>query len=260
MSDLQGCVAVITGAASGLGLAFSEALSAQGANLVLADINEVDGRSAQQRITAAGGVAIFQMADISRRQEARALVDAAVTRFGHIDILINNAGLQHISPLHEFDEDRWDYLISVMLTGPFLLTRYALPHMMARKQGRIINIGSIHSLVASEYKSAYVAAKHGLLGLTKVTALEGGPHNVTCVAVCPSYVRTPLVERQIAAQARQHNLPESEVTEQIMLAPASIKRLIEPSEIGALILYLCGSTAQAITGTAISIDCGWTAR
>lgn len=203
---------------------------------------------------------MFQKADISRRQEARALVDAAVTRFGRIDIFINNAGLQHISPLHKFDEDRWDYLISVMLTGPFLLTKYALPHMMAQKQGRIINIGSIHSLVASEYKSAYVSAEHGLLGLTKVTALEAAPYNITCVAICPSYVRTPLVEKQIAAQANQHNLVEDEVIEKIMLAPAAIKKLIEPSEVAALILYLCSDAARAITGTAISIDCGWTAR
>jgi 3-hydroxybutyrate dehydrogenase len=220
----------------------------------------VAGRDAAERISAAGRVATFHKADISKRQEARGLMDAAMARFGRIDILINNAGIQHLSPIHEFDEDKWDQLIAVMLTGPFLTTKYALPQMMAQKRGRIINISSFHGLVASEFKSAYVTAKHGLIGFTKALALEGAPHNVTAVAVCPSYVRTPLVEKQIAAQAQRHRIPESEVVQRIMLAPAAIKRLLEPQEVAALIVYLCSDAAQAITGTAISIDCGWTAR
>jgi 3-hydroxybutyrate dehydrogenase len=243
-----------------MGLAFAEALASQGANVVIADIDETGGRSASERIAARGGLSVFHKADISKRQDASGLIEAAIERFGRIDILINNAGLQHLSSIHEFDEDRWDYLIGVMLTGTFLLTKYALPHMMAHKQGRIINISSFHGLVASEYKSAYVAAKHGVIGFTKVLALEGAPHNITAVAVCPSYVRTPLVEKQVSAQARQHNIPESEVIEKIMLAPAAIKRLLEPSEVAALVVYLCSDAARAITGTAISIDCGWTAR
>lgn len=259
-NSFEGRVAVITGAASGMGLAFAEALSSKGVNVMIADLDEAAGRNAAAKISATGRAAAFQGADISKRQEARGLIDAAMARFGRIDILINNAGIQHISPIHEFDEDKWDHLIAVMLTGPFLTTKFAVPYMMAQKRGRIINISSFHGLVASEFKSAYVAAKHGVIGFTKVLALEGAPHNITAVAVCPSYVRTPLVEKQVAAQAQQHNIPESEVIQKIMVAPAAIKRLLEPQEVAALIVYLCSDAAQAITGTAISIDCGWTAR
>ncbi len=258
--SLQGRVVVITGAASGMGLAFAEALSSRGASVVIGDLDEVGGQAAAEKISAAGRMALFHKADISKRQEARGLIDTAVARFGRIDILINNAGIQHVSPIHEFDEDRWDHLIGVMLTGTFLMTKYALPHMMTQERGRIINISSFHGLVASEYKSAYVAAKHGVIGFTKVLALEGAPHNITAVAVCPSYVRTPLVEKQVAAQAKQHNISETEVIQKIMLAPAAIKRLLDPSEVAALIVYLCSDAAQAISGTAVSIDCGWTAR
>jgi len=149
----------------------------------------------------------------------------------------------------------------VMLTGTFLCTKYALPPMMAQRRGRIINISSIHGLVASEFKCAYTAAKHGVIGFTKVLALEGAPHNITAVAICPSYVRTPLVERQIKEQAERHHIPEGEVIEKIMLAPAALKRLLEPREVADLVVYLAGSdAAQAITGSALTIDCGWTAR
>jgi 3-hydroxybutyrate dehydrogenase len=257
---LNGRVAAITGAASGMGMAFAEALSSEGAAVVIADMDEARGSEVAQRITASGRNALFRVTDVSKRREARALIEAAVAHFGRLDILINNAGLQHISPIEEFDEDRWDHLISVMLTGTFLTSRYALPQMKAQKRGRIINISSIHGLVASEFKSAYVAAKHGVLGFTKVLALEGAPYNITAVAVCPSYVRTPLVEKQIALQAQHHGIPADEVVQNIMLAPAAIKRLIEPSEVAALIVYLCSDAAQVITGTALSIDCGWTAR
>ena len=257
---LKGRVAVITGAASGLGLAFAEALSAEGANVVMGDIDEAKGQAAAERISAAGPAALFYKADVSKRQEARTLIEAAVAKFGRIDILINNAGFQHVSPIHEFDEDRWDDMIGVMLTGTFLMTRYVLPHMMTERRGRIINISSTHGLVASEFKSAYVSAKHGVLGFTKVLALEGAPYNITAVAVCPSYVRTPLVEKQIAAQAELHRIPPGEVIEKIMLAPAAVKRLLEPSEVAALVVYLASDAAQGITGTAIAMDCGWTAR
>jgi 3-hydroxybutyrate dehydrogenase len=258
--ELTGRVAVITGAASGMGLAFAETMAAGGASVVLADLDEVKGRTAADKINAAGQAALFCRADIAKRDDAAALVDTAVRHFARLDILINNAGLQYLAPIHEFPEDKWDQLIGVMLTGPFLTTKYALPHMMAQKRGRIINISSFHGLVASEYKSAYVAAKHGLIGFTKVLALEGAPHNIGAVAVCPSYVRTPLVEKQIAEQARRHGIAESEVIAKIMLAPAAVKRLLEPSEVAALIVFLCSDAASAITGTTISIDCGWTAR
>jgi 3-hydroxybutyrate dehydrogenase len=251
---------VITGAASGLGLAFAEALANEGATVVIGDVDQAGGEAAVRKISSAGHRALFCKTDVSKRQEARALIDAAVTNFGRLDILINNAGLQHVSPIHEFDEDRWDILIGVMLTGTFLTTRYALPQMRSQKQGRIINISSIHGLVGSEFKSAYCAAKHGIIGFTKVLALEGAPYNITTVAVCPSYVRTPLVEKQIAVLAERHGMPPNEVTTNIMLAPAAIKRLMDPAEVAALIVYLCSDVAQVITGAAIPIDCGWTAR
>jgi 3-hydroxybutyrate dehydrogenase len=258
--SLAGRVAIVTGAASGLGLAFSQALAAEGTAVVLADFNEEKGMVAAQKIGDTGQKATFFQADISKRASARGLVDAAVAQYGRVDILINNAGIQHISPIHDFPEDEWDRLINVMLTGTFLTTKYTLPYMIAQKHGRVINISSIHGMVASEYKSAYVAAKHGVIGFTKVLALEGAPNNITAVAVCPSYVRTPLVENQIAAQAKQHKMSEAEVVEKIMLAPAAIKRLLEPQQVAALIVYLCSEAAEAITGATIPFDYGWTAR
>ena len=173
---------------------------------------------------------------------------------------MNNAGLQHIDPITEFAEERWNYLIGVMLTGPFLTTKYAFPHMQAQKRGRIINISSTQGLVSSEFKCAYVSAKHGLLGLTKVTALEGAPHNITAVAVCPCYIRTPLAEKQIAGLAKFHGLSEQEVVEKFMVGPAALKRLLEPQEVAALVVYLATDVAQFITGSAVPIDGGWTAR
>lgn len=257
---LNNRTAVVTGAASGLGLAFARALSAQGAQIVIADVDETRGLAAEGELSGDGRRAWFQKTDVSNRDDARRLIEASVERFGSLDILINNAGLQHVSPIHEFDEDRWDYLIGVMLTGTFLTSRYALPHMMSAGQGRIINIASVHGLVASEFKSAYIAAKHGVVGFTKALAVEGAPHNITAVAVCPSYVRTALVAKQIDDQAKLHGIPPAEVEEKIFLAPSPIKRMIEPSEVASLVTFLCCDAARAITGTAISIDCGWTAR
>jgi 3-hydroxybutyrate dehydrogenase len=258
---LEGKVAVITGAASGMGLAFAEALAEQGCQIALADLSEEAGKAAEQKLLAAGANCFFHKTDVSSGRDARALIEATMEKFGRVDILINNAGIQHLAPIHEFDEEKWNQLIAVMLTGTFLCTKYALPPMMAQKRGRIINISSIHGLVASEFKSAYTAAKHGVIGFTKVLALEGAPHNITTVAICPSYVRTPLVEKQIKEQAERHHIPESEVIGKIMLAPAAVKRLLEPREVADLVVYLCASeAAQAITGSALSIDCGWTAR
>lgn len=259
--NLKGKSAIITGAASGMGLAFSEALSAQGTQIALADLNEAAGMAAVQKISTTGANCFFHKTDVSSSRDARALVDATMEKFGRVDILINNAGIQHLAPIHEFDEDKWNHILSVMLTGTFLCTKYALVPMMAQKRGRIINMSSIHGLVGSEFKSAYTAAKHGIIGFTKVLALEGGPHNITAVAICPSYVRTPLVERQISELAERHHIPESEIVEKIMLAPAALKRLLKPREVADLVVYLCASdAAQAITGSALTIDCGWTAR
>ena len=251
-------LAIVTGSASGLGLAFAEALAGEGARVAMADLSEKSGQAAAKKINDAGGECFFKRTDISKSSDVSALVDATVENFGRLDILINNAGLQHIAPIHEFEEDQWDRLIGVMLTGTFLSTKYALPHMIARKQGRVINISSALGHVGVECKAAYVAAKHGVLGFTKVVALEGAAHNITAVAVCPSYVRTPLMENQIAAQARSQGIPEDEVVKKIMLEPAALKRLLEPREVAELIVFLTSDAAQAITGSAVNIDCGWT--
>ena len=181
-------------------------------------------------------------------------------RSGPIDILVNDAGLQHIAPIESFPIDRWRYLIDVMLVAPFVLTRAVLPDMYTRGWGRIINLGSIHSLVASPNKSAYTAAKHGLLGLDRATALEGGPHGVTANAICPAYVRTPLVERQMANLAESEGVPLDQVVERVMLAPAAVKRLIEPEDVARYAAFLCSNEAASITGSAQVIDGGWTAR
>lgn len=247
-------VAVITGAASGIGLAVAEALAAGGYRLVMADINAESGKREADRLDA-----YFIHADLSDRAACKALIDATIAKYGTLDVLINNAGIQHVSPVEDFPEDKWDFMIRLMLTAPFLLTKYAWPHMKASGWGRVINISSVHGLRASEFKSAYISAKHGVMGLTKTTALEGGPHGITVNAICPAYVRTPLVDNQIDAQAATHNIPREEVINSIMLKKAAIKRMIEPGEIGAAVLYLCSDAAGCMTGTDFTIDCGWTA-
>ncbi|MHB1005713.1 MAG: 3-hydroxybutyrate dehydrogenase [Chloroflexota bacterium] len=254
--DLSGRAALVTGAASGIGRAIAEDLAAHGATVLLADLDETAGQAVAARLPGA----LFQRADISSRADCQALVARAVEAWGGVDILVNNAGLQHVSPVEEFPEDRWEYLLRVMLVAPFLLTRYALPGMYARGWGRIVNIASIHGLVASPFKSAYVSAKHGLLGFTKTVALEAGSKGVTVNAVCPGYARTPLVERQVVDQARVNGLSEQEVVRKIMLEPAAIKRLVEPREVAAYVTFLCSEAAGCITGGAQTIDCGWTAR
>jgi 3-hydroxybutyrate dehydrogenase len=258
--QLKGRIAIVTGAAMGLGKAIAKAMAGEGATVVVDDIDEASGRAVAQSIVEAGGQAVFQPGDVSKVDDVRELISTTVERYKRIDILVNNAGLQHIAPIPEFTEERWNHLIGVMLTGPFLTTKYAFPHMQAQKRGRIINISSTQGLVSAEFKCAYVAAKHGVLGLTKVTALEGAPHGITAVAVCPCFIRTPLAEKQIAGQAKFHGMSEQEVVEKIMLAPAALKRLLEPEEVAALVVYLATDVAQCITGSAVPIDCGWTAR
>jgi 3-hydroxybutyrate dehydrogenase len=223
-------VAVVTGAASGIGLAVSEALAGADYKVVMADVNAAAGQREAARLGA-----YFVQADLTDRAACKALIDAAVTQFGSVEVLVNNAGIQHVSPVEDFPEDKWNFMISLMLTAPFLLTKYAWPHMKAKGWGRIINISSVHGLRASEFKSAYISAKHGIMGLTKTTALEGGPHGITVNAICPAYVRTPLVDNQIDAQAATHGIPREEVIGSIMLKKAAIKKMIEPSEIGAAV-------------------------
>ncbi len=253
--DLAERTAIVTGAASGIGRAVADDLAAHGARVLLADL-VADG----DRVAGTIPRALFQRADVSSREDCRALVDRAVKEWGRLDILVNNAGLQHVSPIEEFPEDRWEYIVQVMLVGAFYLTKYAIPHMYEREWGRVVNISSLHGLVASPFKSAYISAKHGLNGLTKTVALEAAGKGVTVNAVCPSYVRTPLVEKQIADQARVNGITEEQVVREIMLAPAAIKRLLEPSEVAAYVTFLCSDAASGITGATQLIDCGWTAR
>jgi 3-hydroxybutyrate dehydrogenase len=247
-------VAVVTGAASGIGLAVAEALASENYRVVMADVNTEAGQREADRLGAH-----FVHADLTDRSACKALVDAAVAKFGSVEVLINNAGIQHVSPVEDFSEDKWDFIISLMLTAPFLLTKYAWPHMKKAGWGRVINISSVHGLRASEFKAAYISAKHGMMGLTKTTALEGGPHGITVNAICPAYVSTPLVENQIDAQAATHGIPREEVISNIMLKKAAIKKMIEPKDIGAAAIYLCSDAAGCMTGTDFTIDCGWTA-
>jgi 3-hydroxybutyrate dehydrogenase len=256
MTQLEGKVAIVTGAASGIGLAIARDFAAHGIHVTLSDIDVEGGRAAAASLPHAR----FQAADMTDSQAIQQLVQETLKAQGHIDILVNNAGIQHVAPITEFPEAKWRQIIDLMLTAPFLLTKAVLPGMYERKWGRIINIASVHALRASAFKSAYVSAKHGLLGLTRVTALEAAEYGVTCNAICPSYVRTPLVEKQIADQARIHNIPESEVVEKIMVAEGAIHRLLEPDEVAQLATYLCTDAASAITGSAQVIDCGWTAH
>lgn len=247
-------VAMITGGASGIGLAIAARLGQDGCKVVIVDVDAAAGAAA-----AAGIDGHFLPADLSRRADCRRVVEEARSLCGPIDILINNAGFQKIDAIDVFDEDVWDRMLAVMLTAPFLLIRYAWPDMKARGRGRVVNISSIMGKVGAPFKAGYVSAKHGLIGLTRAAALEGGEHGITVNAVCPAFVRTPLVEKQIADQARTRGLALDQVVRDVMLAPAAIKRLIEPSEVADLVAYLCSDAAAAVTGADWTIDVGWTA-
>ena len=247
-------IAIVTGAASGIGLAVSTELKKSGAVVVMADINEEKLKEEAARIKCE-----YFSCDLSKRDGCKSLVDHTVGKFGKVGILVNVAGVQTVSPIDEFPEDKWDFIIALMLSAPFYLTKYVWPSMKKEKWGRIINISSIHGLVASEYKSAYVSAKHGLMGLTKTTGLEGGPLGITVNAICPAYVKTPLVDNQIAEQAKTHGISEDDVITDIMLVKSSIKKLIEPSEIAGIVKFLCSDAAAGMTGSAIVVDGGWTA-
>ena len=248
-------VAVVTGGANGIGAAISKTLAAKDYKVMIAYRDAVTGKAFAEAINAT-----FFQVDLSEKSACKELIEATVDQLGSVDILVNNAGFQHISPLVEFPEDVWNNMMNVMLNAPFLLTKYAWPHMQKNQWGRIINMASIHSLVASANKSAYVTAKHGLIGLTKAAALEGGANGITVNAISPAYVRSALVEKQLAAQAKANNISENEVLEQILLKNSSVKRLIEPQEVADLVLMLCSENSKSITGSNLTIDGGWTAQ
>ena len=248
-------VALVTGAGSGIGIAIARRLRLDGLQVAALDLD-----CPQARETAAAEGFTFIGADLSRREECRRAVAEVTRQLGQLDVLVNNAGFQHIDPIPDFPEDTWDAMIAVMLTAPFLLSKYAWSHLCRSGQGRIINVASIHGHVASPFKSAYISAKHGLIGLTRTSALEGGERGLTANAICPGYVRTPLVEGQIADQARTRGLSPEEVVSRVMLEGAAIKRLLEPDDVAALASYVASEAAWGMTGAALDLDLGWTAR
>ncbi len=247
-------VCLITGAASGIGLAISKEFAKEGARVMMVDINEEKLKEESKKI----GANYFK-ANLTEREDNKKVVEVTVEKYGKIDILINVAGIQHVASIEDFPEDKWDFIISLMLTSPFLLTKYSWPYMKDQNWGRVINLNSIHGLVASEYKSAYVSAKHGLTGLTKTAGIEGGKYGITVNSINPAYVRTPLVDDQIADQAKNHGISEEEVVQDIMLEKSFVKKLIEPESIFDIVKLLCSETGDHITGSTISIDGGWTA-
>ena len=246
--DLSGRRALVTGGASGIGAAIARAFAEAGATVTVADLNAEGAQTLADEI---GGRA--WAVDLS---DTAALADLRLD----VDILVNNAGIQHVSPIEDFAPERFSFMLRLMLEAPFLLIRAALPGMYERGFGRMLNVSSVHGIRASAYKSAYVTAKHGLEGLSKTTALEGGPRGVTSVCIDPGYVRSPLVEKQLADQARAHGIPESEVLETVLLQDAAIKRLVEPSEVASLALWLAGPDAAMVTGTSYVMDGGWSAH
>jgi 3-hydroxybutyrate dehydrogenase len=241
--------ALVTGAGSGIGRAIAERLERDGARVLAVDL----------RPDANGPGDPFE-ADLSTPAGNRAAVDAALERLGGLDAVVASAGFQHVAPIDEFPEERWDALLAVLLTSPFLLARYAWEALGESGDGRFLAVASVHGLVASPYKAGYVAAKHGLLGLVKVLALEGAEHGIAATAICPGYVRTPIVESQIDAQSRATGVPPERVVEEVLLAPQAVKRLLEPEDVAETAAFLLGPGGRAFTGAPVVMDLGWTAR
>jgi 3-hydroxybutyrate dehydrogenase len=241
--------AIVTGAASGIGRAIAQRLSDDGVGVLSVDLHPDEG-----------GPGHAFAADLTSRAGNRASVDAALERFGRLDAIVANAGFQHVAPVADFPEEQWDALLSLLLTSPFLLAKYGWDALKGSGRGRFVVVASVHGLVASPFKAAYVAAKHGAVGLVKTLALEGAEHGITATAVCPGFVRTPLVEAQIAAQAEAHGVPEERVLEDVILAPHAVKRLIEPDEVAGVVAFLLGPGGGAFSGAPIPMDLGWSAR
>ena len=262
MGALSGKSAIVTGSTSGIGLAIAQALAGAGADITM---NGLGGRDEIEAKRAAlerdfNVAAIYCDADMTRPPEIVRMVRDAAEHFGSVDILVNNAGIQHVAPIEEFPPEKWDEIIAVNMSSAFHATRAALPGMRERGWGRIINLASAHGLVASPYKSAYVTAKHGVIGLTKTVALETAQDGITCNAICPGYVRTPLVEGQIPDTARVRGISEDEVVRDVMLAGQPTKRFVGLDELGGFVVFLCSGHAASITGAALQIDGGWTVQ
>ena len=262
MKQFQGRTALVTGSTSGIGRAMATAFAAHGANVMLngfGDASEIEALRAD--LEKSHGVEVrYHGADMTKPPEIADMVKAAESAFGAVDILVNNAGIQHVAPVHEFPLDKWDAIIAINLSSAFHATRAALPGMKERKRGRVINMGSIHSLIASPFKSAYTAAKHGLVGFTKALALEVAEEGITANVICPAYARTAIVDNQIADQAKVHGIPADQVIRDILLANQPTRQFVKLEELTALAIFLASDAAASITGAAISIDGGWTAR
>jgi 3-hydroxybutyrate dehydrogenase len=258
---LEGKVAIVTGSTSGIGLGIATAFAMNGAHVVINGFGDAAAIEETRRMLEAHDTeAVYSPADMSKPEEVAQMVDLARERLGAVDILVNNAGIQHVSPIEEFSPAKWDAILAINLSSAFHSTRAVFADMKARGWGRIINVASVHGLIASPFKSAYVAAKHGVIGLTKVTALEGAEHGVTCNAICPGYVWTPLVEKQIDDQARAHGISREQVISDVLLRQQPTKKFATVDEMAALAVFLCGNAASSITGSALPVDGGWIAH
>jgi 3-hydroxybutyrate dehydrogenase len=258
--QLKGKTALITGSTSGIGLGMAEGLAEAGVNIVMNGFGDADEIETTRKSLEDKGVkALYNGADMTRPEDIVTMIKEAEEEFGHIDILVNNAGIQHVSPIEDFPPEKWDAILGIILSSSFHTIRTALPGMKKSGWGRIINLASAHGLVASPYKAAYVSAKHGMLGLTKTIGLEVAQDNITCNAICPGYVKTPLVEGQIADTAKARGISEEEVVNNVLLAAQWTKKFVTVEQIAGIALFLCSDAAENITGTHISVDGGWTA-